>query len=73
MVACCICPGANPSAEEQTEALEDGAKQVNNVVHSFRLVTTSFDKKQYLSYLKVGRDMDSIENQTNISPWLRVT
>ncbi|KAL4075822.1 translationally controlled tumor-associated [Scleroderma yunnanense] len=44
--------GANPSAEEQEEALEDGAKQVNNVIHSFRLQPTSFDKKSYLTYLK---------------------
>jgi hypothetical protein len=26
--------------------------QVNNVVHSFRLTTTNFDKKSYLTYLK---------------------
>lgn len=26
--------GANASAEEQAEALEDGAQQVNNIVHS---------------------------------------
>lgn len=45
--------GANPSKEEQEEALEDGAQQVNNVVHSFRLQSTSFDKKSYLTYLKV--------------------
>ena len=45
--------GANPSAEEQAEAMEDGASQVNNVVHSFRLQSTSFDKKSYLTYLKV--------------------
>jgi hypothetical protein len=45
--------GANPSAEEQQEALEDGAKTVNNVVHSFRLQQTSFDKKSYLVHLKV--------------------
>ncbi|KAI0304113.1 translationally controlled tumor protein [Russula brevipes] len=44
--------GANPSAEEQGEALEDGAVSVNNVVHSFRLQSTSFDKKSYLAYLK---------------------
>lgn len=44
--------GANPSAEEQEEGLEDGAKQVNNVVHSHRLQQTSFDKKGYLAYLK---------------------
>jgi Translationally controlled tumour protein len=45
--------GANPSAEEQEEGLEDGATTVNNVVHSFRLQQTTFDKKSFLSYLKV--------------------
>ncbi|KAH9977794.1 Mss4-like protein [Lactifluus volemus] len=44
--------GANPSAEEQDEGLEDDDKTVNNVVHSFRLQPTSFDKKSYLTYLK---------------------
>ncbi|EIM88467.1 translationally controlled tumor-associated [Stereum hirsutum FP-91666 SS1] len=44
--------GANPSAEEQDEALEEGATQVNNVVYSFRLQSTSFDKKSFLTYLK---------------------
>jgi hypothetical protein len=44
--------GANASAEEGEEALEDGAMQVNNVVNSFRLQQTSFDKKSYLSHLK---------------------
>ncbi|KAF7796091.1 hypothetical protein EIP86_007262 [Pleurotus ostreatoroseus] len=44
--------GANPSAEEAEESLEEGASQVNNVVHSFRLQPTSFDKKSYLTYLK---------------------
>ena len=44
--------GANPSAEEQEEALEDGATQVNSVVHSFRLQSTQFDKKSFLTYLK---------------------
>ncbi|KAJ6539391.1 translationally controlled tumor protein [Mycena capillaripes] len=44
--------GANPSAEEQEEALEEGAQQVNNVVHSFRLSSTTFDKKSFLTYLK---------------------
>ena len=47
--------GANPSAEEQEEALADGAAQVNNVVHSFRLQQTTFDKKSYLTYLKASR------------------
>jgi hypothetical protein len=45
--------GANPSSEEADEALEDGVSQVNNVIHSFRLQSTSFDKKSYLAYLKV--------------------
>ncbi|KAG8681416.1 hypothetical protein FRC09_017505 [Ceratobasidium sp. 395] len=44
--------GANPSAEEQEEALADGAQQVNNVVHAQRLQSTTFDKKSYLTYLK---------------------
>ncbi|KAJ7904562.1 translationally controlled tumor-associated [Mycena olivaceomarginata] len=44
--------GANPSAEEQEESLEEGAKQVNNVAHSFRLQATTFDKKSFLTYLK---------------------
>jgi propanediol dehydratase large subunit len=44
--------GANPSAEEQAEALENGGQQVINIVHSFRLQATTFDKKSYLTYLK---------------------
>ncbi|KLU82045.1 translationally controlled tumor protein [Magnaporthiopsis poae ATCC 64411] len=44
--------GANASAEEADEALEDGPTKVNNVIHSFRLQSTSFDKKSYLTYLK---------------------
>jgi hypothetical protein len=44
--------GANASAEEADEALEDTAVKVNNVVNSFRLSATSFDKKSYLPYLK---------------------
>lgn len=44
--------GANASAEEAEEALEDQAVKVNNIVHNFRLQSTSFDKKSYLPYLK---------------------
>ncbi|KAG9017955.1 hypothetical protein FRB90_012841 [Tulasnella sp. 427] len=44
--------GANPSAEEVQEAVEDGAYTVNDVVYSFRLNQTSFDKKSYLTHLK---------------------
>ncbi|KAH9938156.1 translationally controlled tumor-associated [Fomitopsis serialis] len=44
--------GANPSAEEQDEGVEEGATQVNNVVYSHRLQSTVFDKKSYLVHLK---------------------
>ncbi|BGP53317.1 hypothetical protein JCM8202v2_000876 [Rhodotorula sphaerocarpa] len=44
--------GANASAEEAEEALEEGEQRVNNIVHSFRLTETSFDKKSYMTYLK---------------------
>lgn len=33
--------------------MEEGATTVNNIVHSFRLQSTTFDKKSYLTYLKV--------------------
>lgn len=56
--------GGNPSAEEQEEALENGATQVNNVVHSHRLQQTSFDKKSYLTYLKVHNDPPSCGGET---------
>jgi hypothetical protein len=44
--------GANASAEEADEALEDGQETVIDVVYSQRLQSTSFDKKAYLTYLK---------------------
>ncbi|KAH7066942.1 translationally controlled tumor protein [Paraphoma chrysanthemicola] len=44
--------GANASAEEQEEGAEDAAEQVIDVVYSFRLNSTGFDKKGYLTYLK---------------------
>ncbi|KAL8291804.1 hypothetical protein RQP46_002062 [Phenoliferia psychrophenolica] len=44
--------GGNASAEEAPEELMEGESQVNNVVHSFRLASTQFDKKSYLTYLK---------------------
>ncbi|KAJ3105770.1 hypothetical protein HDU97_007590 [Phlyctochytrium planicorne] len=45
--------GGNPSAEGgEDEPLEDGAITVNNVVHSFRLSSTGFDKKGYMTYIK---------------------
>jgi len=44
--------GANPSAEEADEGLEDTTTQVIDVVDAFRLQSTQFDKKTYLSHLK---------------------
>ena len=44
--------GANASAEGGDEEVEDGVETVNNVVHSFRLQPTQFDKKSYLTYIK---------------------
>lgn len=44
--------GANASAEEAGEDLEDAKVKVNNIVASFRLQSTSFDKKSFLTYLK---------------------
>lgn len=44
--------GANPSAEDAAEDVEDGSETVNNVVHSFRLQQTGFDKKSFVSYIK---------------------
>lgn len=44
--------GANPAEGEEEEALEEGAEVVNNIVHSFKLQQTSFDKKSYLTTLK---------------------
>jgi hypothetical protein len=44
--------GANASAESADEELEDGVETVNNVVYSFRLQSTTFDKKGYTVYLK---------------------
>ncbi|KAH7193452.1 translationally controlled tumor protein [Fusarium flagelliforme] len=44
--------GANASAEEAEEDLDDAKVKVNNIVNSFRLQSTTFDKKSYLTYLK---------------------
>jgi len=49
--------GANASAEEADEGVDDEAVKVNNIVHSFRLQPTSFDKASYGSYLKGGSFM----------------
>jgi len=44
--------GANASAEEEDEGVDDQAVKVNNIIHSFRLSATAFEKKDYLTYLK---------------------
>lgn len=44
--------GSNASAEEADEGTEDTAEKVNNVVYSFKLAPTSFDKKSYMTYIK---------------------
>ncbi|KAH7407004.1 Mss4-like protein [Phaeosphaeria sp. MPI-PUGE-AT-0046c] len=44
--------GANASAEEAEEGADDNQEQVIDVVYSFRLNLTGFDKKGYLTYLK---------------------
>ncbi|KAA8912806.1 hypothetical protein TRICI_003349 [Trichomonascus ciferrii] len=44
--------GANPSAEGGDEEVEDGAITVNNIVYSFRLQETAFDKKSFMTYIK---------------------
>ncbi|KAJ2898804.1 hypothetical protein GGI21_002946 [Coemansia aciculifera] len=45
--------GANASAEDAEEALEDGSSLVNNVIYSNRLQESSkFDKKSYMVYIK---------------------
>ncbi|KAG5440866.1 hypothetical protein PCK2_000021 [Pneumocystis canis] len=44
--------GANPSAEEDDEIAEDGVETVNNVIYSFRLVPTTYTKKDYQLHIK---------------------
>lgn len=44
--------GANPSAEGGDEDLDSTQETVNNVVYSFRLQQTAFDKKSFLTYIK---------------------
>jgi len=44
--------GGNASAEEGGDDVADEAQTALDVVHSFRLSETSFDKKSYLGHLK---------------------
>ena len=50
--SCSTDTGANASAEEAEEGVEDSSKQVNNICSSFRLQPTVFEKKDYLTHLK---------------------
>ncbi|CUS09845.1 unnamed protein product [Tuber aestivum] len=44
--------GANASTEEAGEKLEDGQQLVNDVIHSFGLIETAFDKSSYKTYIR---------------------
>jgi hypothetical protein len=44
--------GANASAEGGDDEIEDTSEKVIDFVYTFRLQSTSFDKKSYLTYLK---------------------
>ncbi|VEU24144.1 DEKNAAC105389 [Brettanomyces naardenensis] len=45
--------GANPSAEAGEDDVDDGTTEtVNNVVYSFNLQPTTFDKKSFMVYIK---------------------
>jgi hypothetical protein len=61
--------GANASAEEPgDEGADDTATQVLDIVHSFRLNETGFDKKGYLTYLKGEPDADTDATQNVLTP-----
>ena len=47
------------SAEDAPEELQEGESQVNNIVYTFRLTSTTFDKKSYMTYLKVAPSLPS--------------
>ncbi|KAK9820394.1 hypothetical protein WJX72_009903 [[Myrmecia] bisecta] len=45
--------GANPSAEDAEETLEEGKRKVVDIVDAFRLVEQpSYDKKAFMGYIK---------------------
>ena len=60
--------GANASAEEASEDLEEGQVTVNNIVHSFRLNSTQFAKKDYTTHLKGMFPHPSPASSANVSP-----
>ncbi|CEJ82819.1 hypothetical protein VHEMI02866 [[Torrubiella] hemipterigena] len=67
--------GANASAEEAAEDLDDTEVKVNNIVHSFRLQNTSFDKKSYQVHLKdyfkaiKGKLTEAGKSEDEIKAW----
>jgi len=44
--------GGNASAEEAAETLDDGARQVIDLVHNQQLCETSYAKKDYMAHIK---------------------
>lgn len=44
--------GANPSAEDADDDLDEDVQIVNNIVYSFNLQPTSFSKKAFMVYIK---------------------
>ncbi|ETS76735.1 hypothetical protein PFICI_12122 [Pestalotiopsis fici W106-1] len=44
--------GANASAEEAEEGVEDGVSKVNNIIHSFQLQEMPMDKNGYKAHVK---------------------
>ncbi|RGP77712.1 translationally-controlled tumor [Fusarium longipes] len=44
--------GETERASEDEDEDDDGVQRVNNVIYSFRLQPTQFDKASYVSYLK---------------------
>lgn len=60
--------GANASAEEAGEDADDQAQTVIDVVHSFRMNETSFDKKTYLGHLKGYMKAVKSKMQENKAP-----
>lgn len=45
--------GANPSAEDLPEQLDDKAETVIDVIHSYRLNQTTFRKDTFTTYIKM--------------------
>lgn len=44
--------GGNPSAEDAEEELDSTVTTVNNIIYSFKLQLTLFDKKSFLTFIK---------------------